>query len=89
MESLLREIETIARRAGAAIMEVYESTGGMAVQYKDDDSPLTEADKAGECGHRRRSGRTRTAAASAVGGITTPGLRRTAALGMLLAGGPP
>ena len=45
MESLLREIETIARRAGAAIMEVYESTGGMAVQYKDDDSPLTEADK--------------------------------------------
>lgn len=45
MESLLREIETIARRAGAAIMEVYESAGGMAVQYKDDDSPLTEADK--------------------------------------------
>ena len=45
MESLLRKIETIARRAGAAIMEVYESTGGMAVQYKDDDSPLTEADR--------------------------------------------
>ena len=45
MESLLREIETIARRAGAAIMEVCESAGGMAMQYKDDDSPLTEADK--------------------------------------------
>ncbi len=45
MEMLLRETESIARRAGLAIMEVYESAGGMAVQYKDDDSPLTEADR--------------------------------------------
>ena len=41
----LAEIESIARRAGAAIMEVYESEGGVEVQYKDDDSPLTEADR--------------------------------------------
>jgi len=39
------EIEAIARRAGAAIMEVYNSADGLAVQYKDDDSPLTEADR--------------------------------------------
>lgn len=39
------EIEAIARRAGAAIMEVYNSDDGLAVQYKDDDSPLTEADR--------------------------------------------
>lgn len=45
MKTLLREIEAIARRAGAAIMEVYGDTAAMAVQYKDDDSPLTEADR--------------------------------------------
>ncbi len=39
------EIEAIARRAGAVIMEVYNSADGLAVQYKDDDSPLTEADR--------------------------------------------
>lgn len=44
METLLREIEVIARRAGAAIMEVYDA-GGMEVEYKEDDSPLTEADR--------------------------------------------
>ncbi|MDE0509070.1 MAG: 3'(2'),5'-bisphosphate nucleotidase CysQ [Gammaproteobacteria bacterium] len=39
------EIEAIARQAGAAIMEVYNSADSLAVQYKDDDSPLTEADR--------------------------------------------
>ena len=43
--AVLAKIESIARRAGAAIMKVYESAGAMAVQYKDDDSPLTEADR--------------------------------------------
>ena len=41
----LRKIEAIARRAGAAITAVYEAAEGIAVQYKDDDSPLTEADR--------------------------------------------
>ncbi len=41
----LNEIEAIARRAGAAIMAVYAAAGGVAVEYKDDDSPLTEADR--------------------------------------------
>ncbi len=45
MKALLREIESIARRAGAAIMEVYESAGGVEVEYKDDNSPLTLADR--------------------------------------------
>ncbi len=45
METLLRKIDAIARRAGAAIMEVYESASGMEVRYKDDDSPLTAADR--------------------------------------------
>lgn len=44
-KTMLGKIEAIARRAGAAIMEVYQSAGGMEVQYKDDDSPLTEADR--------------------------------------------
>ena len=43
--TMLGTIEAIARRAGAAIMEVYRSAGGMEVRYKEDDSPLTEADR--------------------------------------------
>jgi len=43
--AVLSQIETIARRAGAAIMAVYNSAGELAVRYKDDDSPLTEADR--------------------------------------------
>lgn len=35
-----------ALAAGAAIMEIYESTAEIAVQHKRDDSPLTEADRA-------------------------------------------
>ena len=45
MGPFLQEIEAIARRAGVAIMEVYNDAGAMDVQYKDDDSPLTEADR--------------------------------------------
>ncbi len=44
-KTMLGTIEAIARRAGAAIMEIYQSAGGMEVRYKDDDSPLTEADR--------------------------------------------
>jgi 3'(2'), 5'-bisphosphate nucleotidase len=42
-ENLLGEVREIARAAGAAIMNVYNSD--FAVQLKDDRSPLTEADK--------------------------------------------
>ena len=38
------EIVRIAVEAGQAIMDVYESTEGIEVQTKSDDSPLTEAD---------------------------------------------
>ncbi len=41
----LDAIEVIARRAGAEIMRVYDAAGEMDVYYKDDDSPLTEADQ--------------------------------------------
>jgi len=40
--NLLREIEEIAREAGAAILEIYARD--FSVQEKDDKSPLTEAD---------------------------------------------
>jgi 3'(2'), 5'-bisphosphate nucleotidase len=46
-ETLQIEVATIrdiARRAGAAILSIY--AGDYAVEYKDDDSPLTAADKA-------------------------------------------
>ena len=38
------EIARIAEDAGQAIMDVYESSKGIEVQTKSDDSPLTEAD---------------------------------------------
>ncbi|MCX7628129.1 MAG: 3'(2'),5'-bisphosphate nucleotidase CysQ [Methylophilaceae bacterium] len=41
---MLDEVVGIARRAGKAIMEVYEH--GVAIQHKQDDSPLTQADLA-------------------------------------------
>lgn len=41
---MLETIKDIARRAGAAILEIYE--GEMGVTYKEDDSPLTLADRA-------------------------------------------
>ena len=37
---------TIARSAGSAILEVYNSIDGMDIQIKSDDSPLTAADLA-------------------------------------------
>ncbi len=42
---LAREVGQITRRAGAAILEVYESED-FGVEQKADDSPLTKADKA-------------------------------------------
>src|SRR5690242_6589544 len=39
-----REVRTIARRAGAAILEIY--AGSFAVEHKADESPLTAADMA-------------------------------------------
>lgn len=40
------ELMTIARHAGAAIMEIYESDADFGVEAKSDDSPLTKADRA-------------------------------------------
>jgi len=45
MERLLWEVEAVARRAGAAIIDIYASAGGVAVRYKEDSSPVTEADQ--------------------------------------------
>ena len=39
-----REIVRIAIEAGQAIMEIYESSEGIEVQTKNDESPLTQAD---------------------------------------------
>ncbi|MDL2193043.1 3'(2'),5'-bisphosphate nucleotidase CysQ [Cobetia sp. LC6] len=43
--AMLNALEVIARKAGAAIMEIYES-GDFTVDMKSDDSPLTTADRA-------------------------------------------
>ena len=43
LDKLLEECKTLARQAGAAVMEVYE-TGDFAVEFKADQSPLTTAD---------------------------------------------
>jgi len=43
--AMLNALEAIARKAGAAIMEIYES-GDFTVDMKSDDSPLTTADRA-------------------------------------------
>jgi 3'(2'), 5'-bisphosphate nucleotidase len=44
LERLLPEVTELARRAGAAILEVYNRAGGYEVEDKSDSSPLTEAD---------------------------------------------
>jgi len=44
LDRLGREVRAIARRAGAAILEIY--AGSFAVERKSDDSPLTAADMA-------------------------------------------
>jgi 3'(2'), 5'-bisphosphate nucleotidase len=45
-DTLAREFAAIAREAGAAIMKVYEK--GCAARFKDDRSPVTEADELAE-----------------------------------------
>lgn len=45
-QSLLDQVVDISRQAGIAIMEVYRAAEGIDVDYKDDDSPLTQADLA-------------------------------------------
>ncbi len=46
LSRLLVEVRKAAVEAGAAIMEVYRHGKGFDAEYKDDDSPLTEADLA-------------------------------------------
>ena len=43
-QDLLDQVQTIAKAAGDAILAVYQRD--FAVEQKDDDSPLTEADLA-------------------------------------------
>ncbi len=43
--SVLEAVNKISREAGSAILEIYQSAD-FAVEYKDDDSPLTRADRA-------------------------------------------
>lgn len=45
-QNLVSEVAQIARRAGAAIMSVYDNVEEMPIELKDDQSPLTLADKA-------------------------------------------
>ncbi|MBK7871215.1 MAG: 3'(2'),5'-bisphosphate nucleotidase CysQ [Saprospiraceae bacterium] len=45
-QKIVGEVALIARRAGAAIMSVYGNVAEMPVELKDDQSPLTLADKA-------------------------------------------
>jgi 3'(2'), 5'-bisphosphate nucleotidase len=45
-EALLNQVIELCRQAGDAIMEVYESSEGIEVKTKADDSPLTKADLA-------------------------------------------
>lgn len=46
MFNLTKELRTIARDAGAAIMDIYNSASDIEIELKGDDSPLTKADKA-------------------------------------------
>lgn len=46
LSRLLDEVRRAAVEAGAAIMEVYNRGKGTEAEYKDDNSPLTEADMA-------------------------------------------
>jgi len=39
----IKKIENIAKKAGSAVMEIYSSD--FEIEYKDDKSPLTVADK--------------------------------------------
>lgn len=44
--SLAREVGTIARAAGAAILEIYADEANFGIEQKADNSPLTKADQA-------------------------------------------
>lgn len=45
-EVLVKDVNSISKKAGAAILEVYHREGSIGVVSKADDSPLTEADLA-------------------------------------------
>ena len=45
-KTIALEVGEIARRAGAAILDIYENEEDFGVEHKADDSPLTRADKA-------------------------------------------
>ena len=42
----LQTAKEAALKAGMAIMDIYEGSGDIGIEYKADDSPLTRADKA-------------------------------------------
>jgi len=45
LSNLIKEVLPIAKAAGDKIMEVYEDVDNFNVETKDDNSPLTRADK--------------------------------------------
>ena len=45
-QALVNQVVTISQEAGKAIMAVYQSSRDMEINYKADDSPLTQADLA-------------------------------------------
>lgn len=45
IERLIPEVDALVQRAGDAILEVYARSGDIAAESKQDDSPLTEADR--------------------------------------------
>ena len=45
LNSLIPELVSLARKAGEAILEIYQNEEEWQVQQKDDDSPLTRADQ--------------------------------------------
>ena len=46
LTDFLPPLHTIARRAGAVILEIYHAAEGIEIDRKADDSPLTQADRA-------------------------------------------
>ena len=46
LEKIIADVCDIAIKAGDRIMEIYDNSADMGVEYKSDDSPLTKADQA-------------------------------------------
>ena len=45
LESLITSLKEIKKSVGKAILEVYHAAGGVEVETKSDDSPVTKTDR--------------------------------------------